>query len=97
MARTCLRCGGDLPAWCSPSVSYCPECRKLIHNEVMKKQYAEWLKRQENKQEARDRAYCSVCIYHGGEYGNNLCDYILHTGKMRGCPPGDGCERRRTR
>lgn len=94
MARTCLRCGGDLPAWCSPSVSYCPECRKKIHAERLARQYAEWVKRQESKQEVRDREYCRRCRYRAGEYGDNLCDYILHTGKRRGCKPGEGCERR---
>ncbi len=94
MARTCLRCGGDLPAWCSPSVSYCPECRQRIHNEKLAKSYTEWIKRQANKQETRDRAYCKPCRYHSGTYGENLCDYILHTGKRRGCKAGEGCERR---
>ena len=94
MARTCLRCGGDLPAWASPSVSYCVACRKKIHNEALARQYAEWVKRQANKQETRDRAYCKDCRYHSGTYGENLCDYILSTGKRRGCKAGEGCERR---
>lgn len=52
------------------------------------------MRRQATKQETLDRKYCKECRYHSGEYGENLCDYILHTGKRRGCKAGEGCERR---
>ena len=47
------------------------------------------------RQETKDRAYCRQCIYYGSEeYGNNLCDFMLRTGKQRGCRYGEGCEKR---
>lgn len=95
--RTCLRCGCELPTWCSPSVSYCVDCRQKIRNERLARQYAEYLKRQETKQETLDRKYCKPCEYHSGEYGENLCDYILHTGRRRGCKAGEGCEKRKVK
>ena len=39
--------------------------------------------------------YCRTCRYHGW-LGNHAltCDYILITGKRRGCPAGPGCTKR---
>ena len=49
----------------------------------------------------KDRMYCRLCIYRArsGHDENRpwLCEYILMTGKPRGCPPGEGCEKRKTR
>ena len=40
---------------------------------------------------------CKTCIYHSyiaGSYNSTLiCQYILITGHMRGCPAGDECIR----
>lgn len=43
-----------------------------------------------------DRLFCRPCVYASPptEAHANLCDYILQTGKPRGCPPGEGCKRR---
>lgn len=49
------------------------------------------------KQSAKDRAWCKRCIYANTHDHVHLCNYILITGKMRGCPAGAGCERRATR
>lgn len=34
---------------------------------------------------------CSECVYRAPEGDANQCDYILKTGKVRGCPPGKAC------
>ena len=94
MARTCLRCGGDLPAGCSPSVSYCIACREYFRKETMRRHYEEYMRKQANRQEYRDRQWCKECRYRCGEYGTNLCDYIIKTGHRRGCKPGEGCAKR---
>lgn len=37
---------------------------------------------------------CMLCYYHGyNAFLGITCDYILVTGKMRGCEPGKGCKR----
>lgn len=35
--------------------------------------------------------YCNGCIYRGNY---NICDYLLVTGELRGCPAGKGCNKR---
>lgn len=38
--------------------------------------------------------YCLSCLYcrrFGCGTGGNACHYTFDTGKMRRCPPGDGC------
>lgn len=98
-SRTCLRCGGLLPAGSSLSRKYCPECGRLRNIELTQKrqeaQRKTMARRREEDQAFRDRAYCKVCDYYGSEeYGGNLCDYMLRTGRRRGCKVGVGCERR---
>lgn len=40
-------------------------------------------------------SYCKPCVYsRWSHHCNLLCDYIGVTGQRRGCPPGDGCEKR---
>lgn len=43
-----------------------------------------------------DKLFCKPCIYRSRYTGahDNLCDFILRTGKPRGCPPGVGCRKR---
>ena len=45
-----------------------------------------------------DRIYCRNCFYraHGAHGGDQpwLCEYILITGKPRGCRAGEGCTKR---
>ena len=37
---------------------------------------------------------CKGCIYSGEIlFGESCCDYILITGKKRGCPAGDECDK----
>ena len=37
---------------------------------------------------------CKGCIYSGEIlFGEPCCDYILITGKPRGCPAGDECDK----
>ena len=101
-SRTCLRCGEFLPAGSSLSRRYCPECSKARNREqtreraekARKKAYIVYQERKETK----DREYCKRCVFYGSEsYGANLCDYILRTGHMRGCKPGEGCTKREER
>ena len=41
------------------------------------------------------RAECKGCIYRGWIADTfSTCDYMILTGKPRGCPPGKGCIRR---
>lgn len=39
-------------------------------------------------------AYCKGCAYLGTNSMGKCCDYNYITGKVRGCPAGEGCERR---
>lgn len=39
---------------------------------------------------AETARHCARCMFRG-EKGMNLCDYIIITGKPRGCPLGLGC------
>ena len=42
----------------------------------------------------RDKSKCMLCYYHGhNPFMGIICDYILITGKMRGCAPGKNCKR----
>ena len=97
--RICLRCGGPLPEVCSPSRKYCDACaaernRELTRERLERARQKAYILRQQ-RQASKDRAYCKKCVFYGsGEYHNNLCDYILKTGHVRGCKAGVGCERR---
>lgn len=42
--------------------------------------------------------YCKGCAYLGSLDSHSkmpCCDYILKESRRRGCPPGDGCTKRR--
>lgn len=39
-------------------------------------------------------AYCKGCIYLGTNSMGKACDFNYITGKVRGCPAGNGCVRR---
>ena len=39
-------------------------------------------------------AYCKGCAYLGTNSMGKCCDYNFVTGKVRGCPAGEGCNRR---
>ena len=45
-----------------------------------------------------DRLWCRKCIYRartGHDHDRPwLCEYVLITGKPRGCKAGEGCEKR---
>ena len=95
----CLRCGKTLPNECSLARKYCDACAKERNRELtrerLRKGYDRKVAEDRLKQSAKDRAYCRVCVYYGSEeYGHNLCDYMLTTGKRRGCHYGVGCDRR---
>lgn len=99
VGRTCLRCGMPLPEGCSQSRRYCDACGKARNIELTIERQQKAAQRQktvaEEKQEAADRRYCRQCQFYGSEnYGRNLCDYMLRTGKRRGCHYGVGCGRR---
>lgn len=39
---------------------------------------------------------CQACFYYASDYGHFICptcDYFLITGKRRGCPAGDDCNK----
>jgi predicted RNA-binding Zn-ribbon protein involved in translation (DUF1610 family) len=98
-SRTCLRCGNTLPAGSSLSRKYCPECGRLRNIELTQARQQAAARKREEKQKTdqayADREYCKICDYYGSEeYGGNLCDYMLRTGRRRGCKAGEGCERR---
>ena len=99
VGRTCLRCGMPLPKECSQSRRYCDACGKARNIEltIERQQKAAQRKKTvaEEKQEVADRRYCRQCRFYSSEnYGRNLCDYFLRTGKRRGCKWGVGCDRR---
>lgn len=48
-----------------------------------------------------DVKYCVHCVhyrplYRNGNTAPKVCHYILDTGYARGCPPGNGCNQRKT-
>ena len=96
---TCLICGKLLPKGCSQSRRYCDACaaernREQTRERMRKLNARRYIVLQE-KQETKDRRFCRECRYYGSEsYGRNLCDYLLQTGHMRGCPYGVGCTKR---
>ena len=97
--NVCLRCGGTLPENAAPSRLYCNECAAERNRELKRERLARARKKactiRQAKQDVKDRAWCKKCAYYGSEeYGGNLCDYLLRTGKRRGCKAGEGCERR---
>lgn len=97
--RICLRCGGPLPEVCSPSRKYCDACaaernRELTRERLERARQRAYILRQQ-KQETKDREFCKKCVYYGsGEYVGNLCDYLLRTGRRRGCRYGESCTKR---
>lgn len=95
----CLRCGGTLPEGSGQSRKYCDACGKARNIELTIERQQKAAKKQktvaEEKQEIADRRYCRSCKFYGSEnYGRNLCDFLLITGRRRGCKCGVGCERR---
>ena len=50
----------------------------------------------ENWVDGKDAAYCKGCVFRADTWpvGRNLCDYMIKTGRRRGCPPGVGCTKR---
>ena len=43
---------------------------------------------------ANGNSKCMLCYYHGyNSFLGITCDYILVTGKKRGCEPGKKCKR----
>ena len=98
VVMTCLRCGGPLPTLCSPSRKYCDVCQKERNRELtrerLRKGHERKIAEDRQKQAYKDRMYCRKCVYYGSEeYGHDLCDYMLETGRRRGCHYGEGCER----
>jgi hypothetical protein len=98
-SRTCLKCGGPLPEGCSASKQYCDECARKRNIELTMRRQEQARKMRValamQRQENADRAWCRKCIYYGNENtAYNLCDYMLKTGKRRGCHYGNGCEKR---
>ena len=97
--RICLRCGRELPITCSQCRKYCDECaaernRELTRERLERARQKAQIVRSE-KQDAKDRAFCKKCIYHGSkDCMVNLCDYLIFTGHPRGCKAGYGCIRR---
>lgn len=105
--RLCQICGKELPTESSASRKYCQPCSKQHEAELAKiRQIRNNQKRAERRAEKpmiqkprrtllpEDRAFCIKCIYAGRQAEEYLCDYMLLTGKRRGCAPGKGCKKR---
>ena len=43
----------------------------------------------------KDAEFCKECVYHGQMCGEMICNYILVTKQLRGCPPGSECTKRK--
>lgn len=52
------------------------------------------LKSEPEKRPTTDRS-CKGCIYYSQDYGTKVCNYYLQTGRRRGCPAGEGCDKRK--
>ncbi len=98
MTQTCLACGEPLPVGSSRSRRYCAECARKRNLELtVKRQQQAAVARAamaQQRTEDADRAWCRRCVYRSPHIESNLCDYLLNTGKRRGCKAGKGCERR---
>lgn len=96
--KICLRCGKQLPAYCSPTKKYCDACAKERNRELtrerMRRECAKRIRVERVKQDSSDRMYCIKCEYASDNVSCNLCDYLLITGKPRGCKYGVGCTER---
>lgn len=93
----CVDCGLQMP-YANPTRVRCPECAKRRKREQAKK-YREQGRtgvRQYCDPVAAAREACRGCQYWGGErYENATCNYLFIVGRSRGCPPGEGCIRRK--
>lgn len=106
--RRCQICGKELPIGSSASRKYCQQCSKQHNIELTKlRQQRFSQKRSEARAEQaviqqpvrelreEDKAYCSKCVYKGRCSEDYLCDYLVMTGKRRGCKAGKGCKKRK--
>ena len=105
--KNCVICGAQFPPGTAPTKKYCADCAKKQILESTRRSREKQRERYEELKAVKakipkpagnkkNRAWCSTCIYRGGlRDGTFTCDYILHTGKRRGCKPGYGCERKR--
>ena len=89
MSSICLRCGCKLPDGCALTRKYCDVCARERNKEKTRERQRKAVQRMIEVNAERnynaDREYCKSCIYRGSvEVVNNLCDYILLTGKRRG-------------
>lgn len=68
--------------------------------EITPEQIRDWLtwrglmKPEKPKEHVVD-AYCRGCVYRTKDYGLQACSFILMTGRRRGCPAGEGCNKRK--
>ena len=106
--RRCQICGKELPIGSSAARKYCQPCSKQHNIELTKlRQQRFSQKRSEARAEQaviqqqvrelreEDKAYCAMCVYKGRCSEDYLCDYLVVTGKRRGCKAGKGCKKRK--
>lgn len=94
MIKHCARCGKEFEAKFPQNARiYCSEqCYKAVareKNRERNKLYRE----AKRKIKPTERKYCKRygCLYHPRKGAANNCDYTVVTGKLRGCPSGEGC------
>lgn len=85
----CVDCGAEIPGANSSRVR-CDAC-----NKARKRERDEKRRKKKSLQEELQKG-CIGCFYFRGSiYTNRCCNYIFIEGHSRGCPPGEGCTKRK--
>lgn len=108
MADRCVMCGEPFPPGTFASRKYCYECHLIrIQQRKAEQRERDRVRKEQEKLKPKpayiqsgavnktDEAYCKGCFYHNTHSDAYLCNYILRTGRKRGCPAGVGCTERR--
>lgn len=97
----CQQCGVTIKN-AKPNQKYCYNCvrkRKRYSNKEgillsCLQEDGTMMQIQEKQRQMQER--CHGCIYFGAErYMNATCNYLFIVGHSRGCPPGEGCTKRK--
>ena len=107
--KKCTVCGKVFPPGTPPAKKFCDDCAPIHNAEKKHEQNMRYKNRilaqkeqkpktyalnQPRQLSAKDKQYCSKCIYRGRFSEDYLCNYFSMTLELRGCKAGYGCEKR---